>query len=100
MTTDNNKQRWNDLAAKLENAIVAESARWGDEGTLSPEPFTKDDHWAPEIKWVNDEFIQQRNRILLSQFRDRGLYPQIDAPPSKSIWRQRYQGFLISHGFR
>ena len=35
MTTDNNKQRWNDLAAKLENAIVAESARWGDEGTFS-----------------------------------------------------------------
>lgn len=95
MTTDNNKQRWNDLAAKLENAIVAESARWGDEGTFSPEPFTKDDHWAPEVKWVNDEFIQQRNRILLSQFRDRGLYPQIDAPLQNQYGGNVTKGFSL-----
>ena len=80
MTTDNNKKRWNSLSSTLENAIIAESARWGDEGTFSPEPFTKDDHWLPEVEWVKDEFIQQRNRILVNQFRDKGLYPEIDAP--------------------
>ena len=80
MTTDNNKKRWDSLSATLENAIIAESARWGDEGTFSPQPFTKDDHWLPEVEWVKDEFIQQRNRILVNQFRDKGLYPEIDAP--------------------
>tara|TARA_B100000035_G_scaffold129726_1_gene110242 strand:- start:4179 stop:6377 length:2199 start_codon:yes stop_codon:yes gene_type:complete len=80
MTTDNNKKRWNSLSSTLEYAIIAESARWGDEGTFSPEPFTKDDHWLPEVEWVKDEFIQQRNRILVNQFRDKGLYPEIDAP--------------------
>ena len=80
MSTYNNTVRWDGMARELESAIIAESARWGDEGTTIPDPFTRDDTWYPEIEWVRDEFIQQRNLIFINQLKERGLYPKTEAP--------------------
>ena len=80
MSTYNNTVRWDDMANELESAIIAESARWGDEGTTAPDPFTRDDTWYPEIEWVRDEFIKQRNLIYINQLKERGLYPKTEAP--------------------
>ena len=80
MTVDNNTKRWDQMAETIEDAIIAESARWGDEGSSFSAPFTKNDDWAPEVLWVRNEFIANRNQIVLDQFRNRNLFPGIDAP--------------------
>jgi len=80
MTVDNNTKRWDQISETIDDAIIAESARWGDEGSSFAAPFTKNDDWAPEVSWVRNEFIANRNEILLDQFRKRNLFPDIDAP--------------------
>ena len=80
MTVSNNRRRWNALANELREAMIAETARWGDEGGPDVRPFTRDDNWLPEVDWVRQTFMGGRNDILLAQFRSRGLFPTIDAP--------------------
>lgn len=80
MTVENNTKRWDQMSKTIENAIIAESARWGDEGSSFSAPFTKNDHWAPEIRWVRNKYIAERNQIVLDQFRNRNLFPDIEAP--------------------
>ena len=80
MTVENNTNRWDQMSETIEDAIIAESARWGDEGSSFSAPFTKNDDWAPEVSWIRNEFIAKRNQILLDQFRNRNLFPDIDAP--------------------
>ena len=67
---------------EIDLAIIAESARWGDVRTdyKDYQPFTKNDHWIPEITWVTGTFIRTRYNLTLSQFRTRTWYPNY-APP-------------------
>ena len=64
----------------IDTAIIAESARWGDAKISSGAPLTRDDDWAPRIDNILDSFIPQRTAIVLEQFRNRGWYPDVDAP--------------------
>ncbi|MCP4849277.1 MAG: hypothetical protein GY899_15150 [Verrucomicrobiaceae bacterium] len=80
MTVTSNQERMDAMTEELRDAMVGESARWGDEGTSSPTPFTRDDTWLPEVSWLRNDFIGVRTNIVLQQFRDRGLYPDTEAP--------------------
>ncbi|MCP5523002.1 MAG: CotH kinase family protein [Verrucomicrobiales bacterium] len=66
------------LAAGVEAAIVAESARWGDQKDTGP--FTRDGNWAPSRDNLLQNYFPQRSAIVLDQFRAAGLYPTIGAP--------------------
>jgi len=70
-------------AAEIEQAVIAESARWGDYHSPSS-PRTKDDDWQTAVDWlVNNYFAaspQTRTEIVLDQFRGRGWYPGVEAP--------------------
>jgi hypothetical protein len=70
------------LESQLQAPMVAESARWGDalEGQPSLTTFTRDAHWQPEVDWLKNTFLTQRNEVMLGQFRAIGLYPFIDPP--------------------
>ena len=61
-------------AGEIQVAIIAESARWGDAQRGSP--FTKDDHWTPEIETVLGEWFPARTAIVVEQLRDLDLCPQ------------------------
>ena len=61
-------------AGQIDLAIIAESARWGDAQRNSP--FTKNDHWTPEIATVLDRWFPERTPIVIQQLRDLDLYPQ------------------------
>lgn len=70
------QNRINKLAAFVDPAIAAESARWGDAKT-SP-PLTRQN-------WINAQnsiisYLPQRNAVVLDQLRADGLYPSLDAP--------------------
>ncbi|MBP7053782.1 MAG: CotH kinase family protein [Phycisphaerae bacterium] len=65
-------------ADQVEQAIVGESARWGDQ--LSSTLFTRNDHWAKHRDSLLANYFPQRSQIVLKQFRSAGLYPDLDAP--------------------
>ncbi len=70
------EQRVNSLAAVIDRAIIAESARWGDAKTSSP---------RTRLDWLNAKqailnYLPQRGPIVLGQLRADGLYPSINAP--------------------
>ena len=75
--------RFRQLADQLEQAIVAESARWGDYRrdvhsykTGPYEIYTRDAHWRPEIQRLLNRYFPKRPDVFLKQLSDAGLYPQ------------------------
>jgi hypothetical protein len=68
-------------ANQIDLAIIAESARWGDQRpSRANNPFTKADWWAEVNGYLVKTYFPARTQIVLNQLRNRGLYPQVDAP--------------------
>lgn len=70
--------RWMALTSHIEEALIAESARWGDYRRAIPYTVAKD--FRELRQELLDNWFPQRSAIVLDQFRDRGLYPQLHAP--------------------
>lgn len=70
--------RFDALAAQVEAALVAESARWGDQH--AGQPYTVDAHWRVERDRLRADYLPQRSGVFLGQLRRAGLYPVIDGP--------------------
>ena len=80
-------ERFRAWSAPLDNAIVAESARWGDyRRDVHPYKvgpyalYTRDDHWRPEITRLLNDYFPRRTTAVLEQFRAAGLFPVTDMP--------------------
>jgi len=95
MSVANNRSRWVDMWLELRSPMVAESARWGDEGTPD-DPFKRNSTWLGEVFWVRDTYIASRNDIVLDQFRNRDLYPEIAAPVFSQHGGSVPSGFMLS----
>ena len=95
---------WTTRSAAMSQALVAESARWGDHrrdlnsGRWSSSDFdlyTRDDHYLPVQDWLLKTYIPQRSNIVLGQLRGRNLYPSIDAPVFTPHGGQVPRGFQL-----
>lgn len=65
-------------AGTIDQAIVGESARWG--GLLRPgDPYDRSD-WFGEVQILFGNYLNQRLGISLAQFKNDGLFPEVDAP--------------------
>lgn len=69
--------RYQELAALVEPALVAESARWGDQDGAATHTV---DQWRTQRDYVLNTFLPQRGAYALQHFRNRGLYPTNEAP--------------------
>ncbi len=78
LTPGRTAERWLDRAAEIDRAVVGESARWGDR--RREPPYTRDVEWVRERDRLTKSYFPQRTGILLSQLRQAGLYPGLDAP--------------------
>lgn len=65
------------LADEVELAIIAESARWGDQSRGTP--YTQAD-WKNMRDYILNTYMPQRPAIVLNQLKDAGLYPTLAAP--------------------
>ena len=83
--------RYRELADRLEPAIVAESARWGDQDGSAAHTLAQ---WRAERDWLLDTYLPQRGGIVLQQFRDAGVFPVVDAPTFSQ------HGGMFTNGFR
>jgi len=63
---------------EVDRAVVAESARWGDNHRSTS--YTRDIDWIRERNWLINEYFPQRTGIVLNQIKARGWYPNTDAP--------------------
>lgn len=74
--------RFQTWADRLDAAVAAESARWGDyRRDVHPYKvgpyllYTRDEHWRPEIQRLLKEYFPHRPAAVLKQFREAGLVP-------------------------
>jgi len=72
--------RYEELANTIELAIIAESARWGDQAGASP--YTQA-HWEVTKDYVLGAYMPQRPVEVLQQLKNAGLYPSTAAPSFK-----------------
>lgn len=84
-------------ANEIDLAIIAESARWGDQRpSRANNPYTKADWWAEVNGYLVGTFFPARTQIVLNQLRNRGLYPQVDAPVFRVNGAYRHGGHIGS----
>ncbi|MCP4192858.1 MAG: tandem-95 repeat protein [Planctomycetaceae bacterium] len=76
LTPENAQAVINSRAAEFDQAIIAESARWGD--AKSNSPYTKSD-WQNAINSVN-AFINDRNPDFIDQLRSQNWYSDTTPP--------------------
>jgi hypothetical protein len=79
--------RYGRLAATIEDAVVAESARWGGGW------WQRDDEWRTERSRLDQEFFPRRTIAMLQQVRDAGWYP-LDAPGLDVPWSDEALGLV------
>lgn len=64
--------RYEARAAEIHEALLAESARWGDH--TRAEPYTRDVEWQAEFTRLMTEYFPNRTARLIEQLRAAGLY--------------------------
>ncbi|MBN1674707.1 MAG: chitobiase/beta-hexosaminidase C-terminal domain-containing protein, partial [Kiritimatiellae bacterium] len=88
-------RRYRAITDEIENAVVPESARWGDDhASYVNAPLNRDDYWVPMRNYLLNTFLPQRTGIVLNQLRNRGLYPSLNPPTFHQ------HGGAIASGFR
>jgi hypothetical protein len=93
LATANSIARYQQVVAELPQAIVAESARWGDMHSTTS-PYTKA-HWQSEINNVVN-WLSQREGVFLNQLRSAGLYPNTAAPTFNQFGGNVPTGFQLT----
>jgi hypothetical protein len=82
-------------AGEIDLAIIAESARWGDQRPArANNPYTKADWWAEVNGYLVGTFFPVRTQVVLNQLRSRGLYPQVTAPVFQINGSYRHGGHI------
>ncbi|MEM7391056.1 MAG: CotH kinase family protein, partial [Verrucomicrobiota bacterium] len=64
-------------ATEVAEAVIAESARWGDAARATP---LKQSNWSNAVTSVASNYFPGRTLITIEQLRARGLYPDVAAP--------------------
>ncbi len=65
-------------AEEVSRAVVGECAKWGDYRRATP--YSRDIEWAGTRDWLYDVYFPQRPAIVMAQFRNDSLYPDVEAP--------------------
>lgn len=72
LTAEANTQRWSARARQIEQAIVAESARWGDAQRSTPR--TQQD-WQQQNDYMIHSYFPYRAAIVINQMRSVDMFP-------------------------
>lgn len=77
----------------VHEALVPESARWGDNRRSSP--YQRDVEWVAERDRLMQEYFPQRTDVVIEQLRDRGFFHRFDAPQFSQHGGQVQSGFAL-----
>ena len=73
-----NDARWRARTTEIDQAIVAESARWGD--AQRAVPYKREIEWLAHEAWMHTNFWPNLPPVALQRFRNVGLYPSLGPP--------------------
>lgn len=103
LTPTHNINRLKARAAQVREAVVGESARWGDarEFTIGPNPgtgktFTRDEYWLPELDKLYTNFFPKLTAENIARFRTGNLYPNVSAPEFSQFGGRVAAGFELT----
>ena len=71
--------RLDEMVAQLDPMMIAESARWGDLHRFNTN-FTRDGNWRPEVAWLRETFLPERNEVFIGQLTNKRLLSGVAAP--------------------
>ena len=91
LSTESNLARWDLLASQIDQAIIGESARWGDAQRNFPRLRTD---WLATVQDVRNNIIAQRNDVLLNQLQNTVL--QLKDSPFSSSYNRTVSAPLFS----
>ncbi len=77
LTATSTVARYTALANGIEQTIIAETARWGDQ--YGGSPYTLET-WRAARNNMLSSYLPQRPGVFLTQLRNAGLFPVVDAP--------------------
>ena len=87
LTLEANLAWLDEVEAEIHDAIVGESARWGDGYNDFAGANMRDSQWVPRISWLRGSFFPARSSVtsglgssVLQQYKNVGLYPDVVAP--------------------
>ncbi len=92
LTSEASYARYKELADEVELAIIAESARWGDQSSSTPYTLA---HWQSTRDSILNNYMPRRPDIVLDQLRNAGLYPSVD-PPTFGIGADPQHGGYVA----
>jgi len=72
LSVSHNVARWKNLAAQVDRALLAESARWGD-AYRPDEPYLPDPDWVRVNDWQCNTFFPSNHFVALKRFADANL---------------------------
>jgi hypothetical protein len=81
------------ITDELPMALIAESARWGDQWRTT-DPYTVEKEWRTERNHILNDWFPQRSAVMMSQFRAAGLYPSFDAPTFRVNGAAKHGGVI------
>ncbi len=93
LTTAVSQEIFRSSSDAIENAVIGESARWGDAERSNP--YDQAD-WQNAINDKLNNFIPGRSNTVLNQLRNISLYPDVDAPSFNQHGGQVSIGFPLS----
>ncbi len=103
LTPSNNVARFLASASIISNAVVGESARWGDArktslggSTGTGVTFTRDEWWQPEIDKTVTNFFQHLTADNVARLRAGNLYPSLSAPNFNQFGGSVSNGFALA----
>ncbi len=76
LTAESTKARWKKLADLLDRAIIAESARWGDDRRTPA--YTRDAEWLTEQNRLYNSYFPSRSATVFNNYGN--LFPNTDTP--------------------
>ena len=80
LTTENALARLDFRAQQIDRAIIAESARWGDQHIHPPK---NRDNWLANVEFIRN-WIRNRRPVVINQLRGHNWYP-VTQPPALTL---------------
>lgn len=103
LAASNSIARFERLGARIFQALVPESARWGDARafTIGANPgtgqtFTRDEWWVPELQQIYSNYFGNLHELYISNFQAHGLYPLTGAPEFSQFGGAVPAGFALT----
>ncbi|WP_442481650.1 chitobiase/beta-hexosaminidase C-terminal domain-containing protein [Aeoliella sp. SH292] len=102
LTPENTISRYEARAEEVDQAIIAESARWGSYRVdVAPrggpgELYTRDDQWEQELTRLVENYFPVRTANVLTNFINEGLFPNLSAPLMSHLGGTVESGFELS----